>query len=41
MTLRVLTYSAMQGRGLTSLVGCINDKFCGIRERNVTMRSEI
>ena len=27
--------------GLTSLVVCINDKFRDIRERNVTIRSEI
>ena len=30
-----------KGCGLTSLVACINDKFCDIRERNVTIRSEI
>ena len=27
--------------GLTSLVVCINDNICDIRERNVTIRSEI
>jgi hypothetical protein len=37
----MLTHSAMQRCGLTSLVVCINDKFCDIRERNVTIRSEI
>jgi hypothetical protein len=41
VTLHILTYGAMRGGGLTSLVGCINDKFCDIRERNVTIRSEI
>jgi hypothetical protein len=40
-TLHILTHDAMQGRGLTSLVVCINDKFCDIREINVTIRSEI
>ena len=37
----MLTHGAMRGCGLTSLVVCINDKFCDIRERNVTIRSEI
>ena len=41
VTLRMLTHGAMQGCGLTSLVVCINDKICDIRERNVTIRSEI
>ena len=36
----MLTHGAMQGCGLTYLVVCINDKFCDIRERNVTIRSE-
>jgi hypothetical protein len=40
-TLHMLTHGTMQGCGLTSLVVCINDKFCDIRERNVTRRSEI
>ena len=40
-TLHMLTHGAMRGCGLTSLVVCINDKFCDIRERNVTIRSEI
>ena len=40
-TLHMLTHGAMQGCGLTSLVVCINDKFRDIRERNVTIRSEI
>jgi hypothetical protein len=33
VTLHILTYGAMQGCGLTSLVICINDKICDIRER--------
>ena len=37
----MLTRGTMRGCGLTSLVVCINDKFCDIRERNVTIRSEI
>jgi hypothetical protein len=37
----ILTYDAMQGCGLTSWVVCINDKFRDIRERDVTIRSEI
>ena len=40
-TLHILTHGAMRGCGLTSLVVCINDKICDIRERNVTIRSEI
>jgi hypothetical protein len=40
-TLHMLTHGAMRGCGLTSLVVCINDKFCDIRERNVTIRSDI
>jgi hypothetical protein len=40
-TLHMLTHGAMWGRGLTSRVVCINDNFCDIRERNVTIRSEI
>ena len=40
-TLHMLTHGAMWGRVLTSLVACINDNFCDIRERNVTRRSEI
>ena len=38
--LHILTRGAMRGCGLTSLVVCINDKICDIRERNVTIRSE-
>ena len=34
-------HGTMRGCGLTSCVVCINDKFCDIRERNVTIRSEI
>ena len=41
MTLHILTHGAMQGCGLPSLAVCINDKICDIRERNVTIRSEI
>jgi hypothetical protein len=37
----MLTRGAMGGCGLTSWVVCINDKLCGMRERNVTIRSEI
>ena len=29
----MLTHGAMQGCALTSLVVCINDKFCDIREK--------
>ena len=31
----------LRGCELTSWVVCINDKFCDIRERNVTIRSEV
>ena len=37
----MLTHGAMRECDLTSLVVCSNDKFCDIRERNVTVRSEI
>jgi hypothetical protein len=37
----MLTHGAMRGCGLTSLVVCINDKLWDIREKNVTIRSEI
>ena len=40
-TLHMLTHGAMPRCGLTSLMGYIDDKFCDIRERNVTIRSEI
>ena len=36
-----LTHGAMRGCGLTSLVVCINEKKRDMRERNVTIRSEI
>ena len=36
-----LTRGAMRGSGLPSLVACINGTFRDIRERNVTIRSEI
>ena len=36
----LLTHGATRGFGLTSLVVCINNRSCDIRERNVTMRSE-
>jgi hypothetical protein len=39
--IHMLTHGAMQECGLTSWVVCINDKFRDIRERNVTIRSEI
>jgi hypothetical protein len=39
--LHILTHGTMQVCGLTSLVVCINDKIHDIRERNVTIRSEI
>ena len=41
VTLHIFTHAAMRGCGLTSLVVCINEEVCDIRERNVTMRSEI
>ena len=41
VTLHILTHGAMWGCRLTSLVICINDKIHDIRERNVTIRSEI
>jgi hypothetical protein len=37
----MLTHGTMRGCGLTSLVVYIIDKFCDIRERNVTIRSKI
>ena len=40
-TPHVDTWRNVRGCGLTSLVVCINDKFHDIRERNVTIRSEI
>jgi hypothetical protein len=39
--LHMLTHGAMWGCGLASFVVCIFDTFCDIRERNVTIRSEI
>ena len=41
VTLHILTHGAMRGCGLPSLKVCINDKIHDIRERNVTIRSEI
>ena len=41
VTLHVLTRGAIWGYVLTSLAVCINDKFCDIKERNVTIRSKI
>ena len=41
VTLPMLTHGAMWGCGLTSLMVCINDTFCDIRERNMTIRSDI
>ena len=40
-TLHMLTHGTMQGCELTSLVVCINDKFCDVRDKNVTIRSDI
>jgi hypothetical protein len=40
-TLHILTHGVIRGYGLTSLVVCIKDKLLDIRERNVTIRSEI
>ena len=37
----MLTHGGMRGCGLTCLVVCISDKIRDIRERNVTIRSEI
>ena len=37
----MLPQGAMRGCGLTSWVVCIDDKFCDIRERNVTIKREI
>ena len=41
VTLHTLTYGAIQGCSSTSLLICVNDKIRDIRERNVTIRSEI
>ena len=41
VTLHILTHGAMPVCGLTSLVVCINDKICDIKERNVTISSDI
>ena len=41
MTLHMLTHGAMRGCGLTSWAVCIYDKFRDIRERSITIRSEI
>ena len=41
VTLNMLTHGAMRGCGLTSLMVCTNDNFRDIRERNVTIKSEI
>ena len=41
MTLHILTHGAMRGCGLTYVMVCNNDKINDIRERNVTIRSEI
>ena len=40
-TLHMLIHGVMWGRGLTSLVVCIYDKFYDIRERNLIIKSEI
>ena len=41
VTLHMLTHGTMPWCGLASLVVCINDKIRDIRDRNVTIRSEI
>ena len=41
VTLHILAHGAMRGYGLSSLVVCINDKIRDIKERNVTIRSEV
>ena len=41
VTLHILTHGIMRGCGLTFLVVCINDEIRDMRERNVTIRSEI
>ena len=41
VALHMLTHGAMRGCGLSSFMACINDKICEIRERNVTIRSDI
>ena len=41
VTLHMWTHGAMRGCGLTPLVVYIDDKICDIRERNVTIRSDI
>ena len=41
VTLQILTHGTLRGCGLTSLMVCINDKIRDIKERNVTIRSEI
>ena len=40
-TLHILTHGAMRGYEFTYLVACINGKNHDIRERNVTIKSEI
>jgi hypothetical protein len=40
-TLHMLTHGTMQVCGLTSLVVSINERFCDVRKRNVTIRSDI
>ena len=40
-TLHMLTHDAMRWCELTSLMICIIDEICDIRERNVTIRSEV
>ena len=41
VTPHVLTHGTMRGCGLGYVVVCINDNFCDIRERNLTIKSEI
>jgi hypothetical protein len=37
----MLTHGAMRGCGLTSLVVCIIDKFCDMKEKNVKIKIDI
>ena len=41
VALHMLNTTRCEGRGVTSLVVCINDKNCDIKERNMTIRSKI
>jgi hypothetical protein len=41
VTLHILTHGVIRGCGLTSLMVCINNKIYDIREKILTIRSEI